>query len=152
MRPAIRTARAVLWTVGLVAALAAADRLVLGSRPPVGWQSASTIGEVPPEAGLPLVPSYLPEPLTWPPRRIAWSLPPEEGWWVRIDAAGEPALWIGAGAIPPDLHPAGCLDGRGCPTGWRTLSRSVEGRPAIIVTNLPPHRARRVLDGLHRPL
>lgn len=149
-RPAIRALRAAVWTAALFAALLGADRLLLGPEPPVGWQRAESLEDVPPELGA-LVPSYLPEMLGWPPRLIAWKPDPDGGWWLRLASYGSEQVWIGAGPVPPE-HPApGCLDDRGCPAGWHTLSRRIDDRAVSIVTTLRPQAARRILEGLRRP-
>lgn len=150
-RPAIRAARAALWTVALFLLLFGADRALLGPEPPQGWQRAESVDDVPAEAGPPMVPSYLPESLGWPPRLIVWKLPPAGGWWLRLASYDQEQVWIGSGAVPPE-HPApGCLDDRGCPEGWHTLSRRIGDETLSIVSTLRAHTARRILEGLRKP-
>lgn len=146
--PALRWARAALWSAALFAGLLAVDRWLLGPDVVRGWQRTAQLADVPAALGPLATPAYLPEQLGWPPRQIEFRLAPAPAWWLELGTAGGPQLWIGTGD-PPDGMPARtCVADGACPAGWHALSRRVQGRGLAVVGTLPAHELRRVLDAL----
>lgn len=149
-RPAIDLVRAGLWTIGLLVLLFAADRLLMGPEAPQGWQRASALQQVPTTIGADILPSYLPERLLWPPTRVHWRALPTSAWWMQLQSPSADSLWFGVGDAPPEHPASGCLDDRGCPPGWHALSRQLGTRTVTVVSSLPVHQARQLLQGLRQ--
>ncbi|HLE01650.1 MAG TPA: hypothetical protein VJB59_15405 [Bdellovibrionota bacterium] len=146
----------ICWTSLFLAALLAADRILLGPSKPTGWVEAA-FHSVPKEVGFSLSPVYLPSTLAWPPREVFYRLS-RKGWWapVRPASGGSPLLWIGSGEPPyPEALGkglAGCLQSTPsarCPAGWIMLStRFKDGSLVYLITRFDHIEAARILKGL----
>lgn len=139
------TLGAAAWTAALALGLLGLDRIVAGPRGPAGWRSAPRLADLPEP---PWLPSYLPPSLEWPAAQLLLH-PEPPGWWIRLDDADGPAVWIGSSrvAAPADLDDAAtCLEGRDrCPRGWRVWSKARDaGPPVHLLTRLPAKELRRM--------
>ncbi len=157
MKRLASTLKALLWTIVLAAVVLAADRLLLGPSRSVGWVVVGSVRALERSMEPVLLPSYLPEALSWPPARVFRRDGRRPGWWMEIEPRRTPGpvLWLGIGSPVPDAMRAAarCLPAStpsGCAPPWHQLSRSFDGRTAWVISTLAPTELERVLDGLKR--
>jgi len=149
--------RAAVWTAVLATALYAVDRALIGPRPSTGWIEVAAVEELPITVGPVAIPAYLPDTLSWPPRRVLYKTAGIPGWWLGVATAegDQIGLWIGNGANPAPAamgDAAVCLEARPsrpCPEPWTVLSTQFRGDQTVFVlTILSGTEAKRIVERL----
>ena len=139
------------WTAALALALFGLDRLLLTEPPPPPWSWGASLGALPTAVGPVAVPS-LPPPAHWHADTVRFRTTPAPAWWVGWARPTDdaPVVWVGAGALPPELERfAGCFRQAACPPPWTAAVRGTEANPVFVLSRLDDVPAGRVeLEGL----